>query len=223
MRHAAAWTCAVLVTCGSIAPPTFAATVDFNALTPDTPAATFGDDPDGTPDDPGDVVHVEDMISMSVEEFFFQQFVGYNVATVGGRFTDRVSTTNPLDLNNISVRFDFTGLAFPVTTVTLDYWYFGGANNFAVNVDEVTADTVLVVDWLTELPTDVADGVTATVENNAITLQTDGIIPITSFVIGGQELNVDNIVAVPEPASAVWLALGALALIGRRPRRARKR
>jgi hypothetical protein len=179
------------------------ATMNFDALLDGT---TFGTTPGHTP---GEVVHTEHMIAMSVEEFFIGQFVGFNNATVGGRFTDYVDTERPLDLNNISVRFDFTDLGFNVTGVTLDTWEFGGADNFSVN-DE----TVHIVNALAELPSDVALGVTATVVDHTITL--DG--KITSFQIGGQELSIDNIVAVPEPTSLILAGLGAVALLRRRRR-----
>jgi hypothetical protein len=204
MKRTAIWACAAYVACCWVATSTHAVVVDFDEF-------NLGDSWGGRwGDSPGHLINPGNPIPVTVEEFFINQFVGFNDATVGGRYVGLVDTTKPLDLNNISARFELSDLPFAVTSVTIDYWYFGGANNLAVN-DE----TIHSVYWLTDLPTTVAAGVTATVTDETITLEG----PIDSFQIGGQELNVDNIVVVPEPASLAILAVGAAALVYRRRRR----
>ncbi|RME41940.1 MAG: PEP-CTERM sorting domain-containing protein [Planctomycetota bacterium] len=184
-----------------------AAQVDFESV----PVGTVYGDPVGNV--PGDVVLSQDGIDLSVESFFLGTFVGFNQAEVGGRYAGFFSST-PLELDNISVRFDFSDVGFPVTGVSLEFQEFGGADNFAVN-----DGSVLVLNSLTDLPTDIAPGVTATVDGGVITLTG----PVSSFQIGGQELAVDTIVAVPEPATLALLILGGgwLAMRRRlnRPRR----
>ncbi len=162
----------------------------------------------------GDVVLVEDDIAMSVEVFLLDAFVSFNRATVGGAYADYFPTT-PLELDNISVRFDFNHLGFDVTHVELEYLEFGGADNFAVNDEQL-----YIVDELTDLPADIAAGVTLTIMDglHPACLTLDG--NVTSFQIGGQELAIDNIIAMPEPTSLLLLALGATALFRRRRRAA---
>ena len=178
----------------------FAQTVDFESV---PVGARWGQDYGHSP---GEVVLSQDDIDMSVEHFFLGTFVGFNVAEVGGVYAEFVPTTH-LALDNISVKFDFTGLGFDVTMVTLDYWEFGGANSFAAN-----DDIIFQLAALTDLPADVAPGVTASADVNAITLTGN----IDSLLVGGQELGIDNIVAIPEPTTAALLTLGGAILLRRR-------
>jgi hypothetical protein len=70
---------------------------------------------------------------------------------------------------------------------------FGGSNDFAVNDWEL-----FQIIPLTDLPEEVAPGVTASVEDGVITpAALDG--NIDNVLIGGQQLAVDNIAALPEP------------------------
>lgn len=183
--------------------PAMGATVDFDGLPSGTRfGANFGHVP-------GEVVISQDDIDLSVEEFLLGSFVGFIKAEVGGRFD--INNTKPLELDNISVLFDLTGLGFEANFVTLEYEWFGGANNFAVN-----GQTILELSPLTDLPTDIAPGVTAAVGNGSITLT--GVVH--SFLIGGQELIIDNITVVPEPATLVLLGIPAAVLLRRRRRQA---
>ena len=194
----AVW-CALSAWClfGSIG---LAQTVDFESV----PVGTrWGQDYGHLP---GEVVLSQDDIDMSVEHFFLGTFVGLNLAEVGGVYAGFIPTTH-LALDNISVKFDFTGLGFDVTMVTLNYQEFGGAGNFAAN-----DDTIFQLAAMTDLPADVAPGVTASVDVSAITLTGN----IDSLLIGGQELGVDNIVAIPEPTTAALLTLGGAILLRRR-------
>jgi hypothetical protein len=209
MKRTTVWACAAVAVYIGSAPQGFAATVDFDTLTPGT---TFGHPDDAA----GDLVLTEDGIAIRVETFFtIAGYEYFNTATALSHEGDDIY----LCLNNISMWFDFTGLEFPVTSVMVEYWYSGGENNFAVNQEHISYDTVHTLwSFAGGLPVDVAPGVTATVDEDPIT--GNGIITldgsITNFLIGGQELCIDNIIAVPEPASLVLFAFGAWALIRRR-------
>jgi len=184
-----------------------AQTVDFETVPVGTQwGQAFGNSP-------GEVVLTQDSIDMSVEQFFLGTFTGFNLAEVGGVYSEFFPTTH-LALNNISVRFDFASLGFDVTEVTLDYQEFGGTDNFAVN-----GGTIFELAAMTNLPFDVAPGVTASVTTDQVNLVGD----IDSFLIGGQELGIDNITAIPEPATLALLGLGTAALLARRTRRTRTR
>ena len=154
------------------------ATMDFEVIA----LGTHWGGPHGQ--SPGDWTASQDGINMYVEEFFVGQFVGFNHAVVGGKFTGYFPTT-PLELNNISARFEFGGVGFPVNEVTIDYREFGGADNLRVN-----HDTLLTIDSLTALPTDVATGVQAFIDPDQ---QIRLVGPISSVQIGGQELAIDNV------------------------------
>jgi len=176
--------------------PAFAAKVDFETVPLGTSfGGTFGNNP-------GDVVLTQDGINMSVENFHLNTFTGFFKAQVGGQYDDAFPTT-PLSMDNINAKFDFSGLGFAVTQVTLEYAEFGGGNNFAVN-----GGPIVEIAPLSSLSPDVAPGVTAVADDHSITLTG----PISSFLIGGQELAIDNIVAVPEPATVALLAVSGLAM-----------
>ncbi|MGB2987676.1 MAG: PEP-CTERM sorting domain-containing protein [Phycisphaerae bacterium] len=207
MKHECVFAYSAMVTICCVSATSFAATVDFETV----PLAAYGAAFD---DVPGDVVLIQGGVEISVEEFLLGSFVGFIKAEVGGVYADQFLTT-PLGLDNISVKFDFADVGFDVTVLTLEYQEFGGGNNFAVN-----GHALYQLGALTDLPADVAPGITASVvEQVSITLEAaDGYV-IGSFLIGGQELGIDNIVALPEPATAALLALGGILLLRRRRRR----
>ncbi|MDO8629321.1 MAG: PEP-CTERM sorting domain-containing protein, partial [Phycisphaerales bacterium] len=62
----------------------------------------------------------------------------------------------------------------------------------------------------------IAPGVTASADSDSITLSGS----VSRFLIGGQELAIDNIIAVPEPTCLALLGIGGLVLL-RRVRRSR--
>lgn len=152
------------------------------------------------------VVLSQDGIDMAMEFFLVPpSLVNFNYALVGGQHAHFFPST-PLELNNISAQFDLSGVGFSVTQVTLDYMEFGGINNFSVNGSfHAPAD-------ITDIPAMPAPGVTAVVGPDTITLTG----PVHSFTIGGQELSIDNVVVVPEPATSCLLLLGAATLYRRR-------
>ncbi len=205
MKHH--WTIALVSTLVACSAPQFSlgATIDFESI----PTGTIYGTPEG--DLPGDVVLSQDGIDMSVEQFSYPPYVGFNHAEVGGQFAP-FFPTQPLELNNISVVFDFANVGFDVSEVTFEFTNFGGTDNFAVN-----GGTVIVLDSLANLPANVGPGVTASVDGFNITLTG----PITSFRVGGQELVVDTIVGIPEPATILLLGLGGVLVVRRQLRRVR--
>ena len=153
---------------------------------------------------PGQVVLSEPApngIDMSVERFFFQQFAGFYQAEVVGSSND-----HKLAIDNVSVLFDLTNVGFNVTSLTLEYLELGGNDNFAVN-----GGTILQLAELTDIPFNIAPGVTALVDGGLITLTGK----IDSVLIGGQELTIDTIVAVPEPTALVLLGAGGVLALRR--------
>lgn len=177
------------------------ATMEFESV----PVGTKYGGPDQTHDAPGDVVLTENGIKMSVEWFFLNQFSGFYWAEVVGPAND-----HQLAIDNISVMFDLTALPYNVNSFTLQYNELGGSDNFAVN-----GGSNFQLRQLAEMPTNIAPGVTALVDGGLIKLTGK----IDSVLIGGQELTIDTIVAVPEPTSLVLLGAGGV-LVWRRLRRA---
>jgi len=157
---------------------------------------------------PGELVHAEDGIQMTVENFRLGTTDYFFFAEIGGPGSGAFATRS-LSLDNISVRFDFAGVGYPVNQLTFEFADFGGSSNFAVN-DE----TLFIVDPLTTLPANVATGVTATINAGLVTLNG----PIQSVLIGGQELVIDSVTPVPEPTTGLLLA-GAVVAVWRRSRR----
>ncbi len=156
---------------------------------------------------PGEEVHVgTDGIRMSVQNFVLGSSEFFFFAEVAGPATQPFAT-NALSLDNISIRFDFADVPFSVNEVTFDFFDLGGSSNLAVN-----DAPLFVLNPLSALPTNVAPGVTAIVDGGHIAL----VGPIQSLLIGGQELVVDNITAVPEPVSGILLTAATLACWRRR-------
>ncbi len=149
---------------------------------------------------------VSDGITISVDGLFLSgEFSVFGSAEVGSIHGD-VFSSNSLGLNNISVVFDFTNVGFAVDSVSFEYFDMGkgqAINNFAVNDGPIH-----IFNSLTDIRLGAWSDVTATVAgtfmSGVVTL--DG--PVESFRIGGQELYIDNIVAVPEPATLLLLAVG---------------
>lgn len=180
------------------------ARVDFEPVAPGT---TFG-----MPTDvPGQMVFTQNGIQMSVDYFVGRSFTEFNHAIVGGRYAAAFPTRS-LALDNISVVFDFSNLGFLVRELSVEYVDFTdavGASNFSVN-----GQSFYLLNPEAKLPDLVAPGVTATVDDTRLTL-TAGPQGIDHLRIGGQELVIDNVLAVPEPACVVLLLIGAVALLGK--------
>lgn len=212
MKQAVAMACLSVGVLGSATANAFASVVTFDAV----PVGTMYGGGASVPDTRGEVVHSEEQIDMSVEEFLLRSFVGFDLETadvIGAQpaFFD----TNALALDNISVRFDFSRLTFDVTQVTVGFFELGGENNFSVNRISVLTPLANIADLDGMV---LAPNITASVDTNngLLTLTAQGGATISSFLIGGQELMIDTIVVVPEPATLVLIGAGGLLLIRRR-------
>ena len=151
---------------------------------------------------------------MSVELYMLGGFADFFAAEVGANQVPGLPTQS-LSLDNISVAFDFSDVGFEARMVTLDFQDFGGTSNFSVN-----GSALHIINPLSDLPVNVAPGVTAEVSDSTVRLTSIEDTIITSVGVGGQELFIDNVVAfVPEPATLALLALGMGPLLRRRPRR----
>ncbi|MBI4717992.1 MAG: PEP-CTERM sorting domain-containing protein [Planctomycetes bacterium] len=184
--------------------PTRAATMDFSTV----PAGTLyglGQN------NPGDVVLVENGIELAVDRFFLIEGPAFYRATVGGLYAD-LFPTNALELETVNAVFDFGGLPFPTNLVTFEFKEFSGFSNFQVN-----GGSLHQLPTLTAIPSAVAPGVSAAVSGGVVTLTG----PIDTIRVGGQEVALDNITAVPEPATLVLLAAAGYSM--RRLRRCRRR
>lgn len=151
---------------------------------------------------PGDAVLSQNGIIMRVQNFHFQDFVGFYRAEIGGLFEPYFPST-PLETNNINVEFDFSGLPFSVQRVTFEYLDFGGISNLSVN-----GGTLYELASLSDLPSSIAPGIEASVQPGLVTL----LGPIASLQVGGQELGIDNVIAVPEPGMIILGLLAGLSL-----------
>ncbi len=154
---------------------------------------------------PGELVYSQNGIDVLVEDFFFGSLTQPGFAEVGGFFTPDFAS-KPLSIDNLNLRFEFGNVGFPVTQVSFEYVEAGGQNNFAVN-----GGALIQLNPLSTLPSNIAPSVTASVEDGVVTL----IGEIDSFLIGGQELGIDNIVAVPEPATLTLLTACGLSMLRR--------
>jgi len=154
---------------------------------------------------PGDLAFSQNGIDVRVEDFFFGSLAVPGFAEVGGTYDSDFAST-PLSIDNLSLRFDFTNVGFPVSQVSFEFMEFGGLSNFAVN-----GGALIQLSPLSTLPSDIAPGITATVDQGVVTL----FGAIDSFLVGGQELGIDNVIAVPEPATLALLAIGGLGMLGR--------
>ena len=181
--------------------------VGFESIPPGT---TWGKD---SGQSPGDVVLVEDDIAMSVEEYTFRSFTSFVEASIGGRYPDAFPT-QALELNNIGARFDFGNLDFAVGRVTVELRDFGGVSQFAVN-----GGKVYLLNPSAELPKFVAPGIHATVDGSSLVLQGEGGF-VGSLLIMGQELVIDNVMAIPEPTTLALFAATIFPVLFRRRRRA---
>lgn len=174
-----------------VAPAVPPAMVNFDALSAGT---SFGASEGQIP---GYLLPTQDAVIISLETFSLGSFNGFIEAQVGP------DPDKPLLLDNISIRFDYLNVGFDVTQVEFDFQEFGVAtgSHFSVN----GFSPVVLLDF----PTLVAPGVTAAQGRGSVILSG----PIHVLEIGGQELAIDNIVAVPEPGTFVLLGLAAMALL----------
>lgn len=205
MRQSPAAVFAALILTSLVTATAPGATVDFESVPlPHVFGVMAGDLP-------GDLVLTQNGIDMRLAELVVGSRRDFIEAEIGGAFDVDFATT-PLSLDSIGVVFDFSNVGFDVTEVTFEYLDLGGFSNFAVN-----GHTLFELLRLDGIPTDIAPGVEAIVGDDLITLTGD----ISSFLVGGQELGIDNVTAVPEPATLAFLGVGGTYLLSSRRRRSR--
>jgi hypothetical protein len=171
-----------------------AVTVSQACVTFETPApGTRWGNPTGHA--PGTVVLTEAGISVRVENFRWPTGGTFNVADVRATTPDFGIDSQFAWTNNISLDFDFTGLAFTPTRVTFEFQHLGGFENLAIDgapapvyVGALTAAPSPLggVSFATSPPVAVAGGY-----KSSATLQGG----VQRLVVGGQEFAVDQICA----------------------------
>jgi len=184
------------------------ATVDFESVRPGTQWGVESGQ------QPGDTALSEADIMMSLETFQFgpsqTAFFRAEVPDNQGRFA-QAFPTQELTLDGIDVLFDFSMLRFDVDFVTLEFIDFGGTSNVSVN-----GAPIFILDPLSSIPSAVAPGVSASVIGGTRLAFVATGTTIDSLLIGGQELVIDNVTAIPEPATFLLLLAGAACLVLRR-------
>jgi hypothetical protein len=166
-------------------------------------------------DAPGDIVHAEEGITMATVGFsapgpFFNQ--ARIVEPPVSFFDPAINPTQTLNVNNIGLRFDFTALG-DVRKVSFDYAELGGTNNFEIN----STGLQLFADF-PALGSPAGFNVQVfpiTADEGRVAIEAVGADPIRFLRLGGQELSLDNVTAVPEPTGAVLAGLAFL-FLGRR-------
>ena len=184
--------------------------VDFESLVVGT---QFGN---GFGQAPGDLIFTEGGVAVSIDNFTQGTFTGFNFVTIGG-FTDPSFTTTPATINNVRLVFDPPSIdGGDVTGASFEYLDFGGTENLVVNgvAAELSAfsGAPLTLGGVNVVVNTVPSPILGV--NEAGTVVLDGVI--NTLEIGGQELGIDNVRFVPEPAAAVLLATGVLAMLRRR-------
>jgi hypothetical protein len=160
--------------------------VKFNAVPPD---AQWGS-PAGHSS--GDVVHTEDGIVVSVEDFFWSSSTTYFGSTrVRPSFT--VAGEQSINTNNINLGFDFNNLNFTPNQIEVVFRDTGGFENISVNGSPVIRGQLAsgnagAVTWT------VIDAPEPSNPNNrtgTVTLNGD----VTNLKIGGQEFWIQSVCA----------------------------
>ena len=197
----------------SLSTAAFAATVDFESV----PLGTeWGTTPGNSP---GDLVLTEDSITMTVENFTSGAFVGFNAATIDvppqSFFPPAVNSTQALTLNNINGKFDFTGLPFAVSQVTVEYADGGDTNNFDVNgLGKQEVNDLTTLTSYAGFAVNVTAATVGFTDVGTIEVIADPGQSIQTLELGGQESSFDNLLAVPEPTSLLLVVLSSLIGLG---------
>ncbi len=158
-----------------------AQTIDFETLVP----GTSWQNP---PNNPGDVVFSQDNIDMSVEEFLVlpagSTFGAAVIVPPGDPFSP--NGTQALSTNSINVKFDLSSLPNAAALVNIEYVQMGGNVNF--QIDDTPLQNVPNLNAVVA-----PAGFRVVVSPTSILVELDGASAITSVLIGGQELGIDNV------------------------------
>jgi hypothetical protein len=160
---------------------------------------------------PGDVLFTENGTVVRVLNFTQGNFTGFNSAFIeaaGDSFPTRA-----MGLNNVQVRFDFTGLGFTVTQASFEYFDFGGSENLGVNGAYVELANL---DLAPAFINGVAVSVVAPSGNTPGLVTFTSLAGISSIQVGGQEFVMDTVRAIPTPGALGLLGLGGLLAARRR-------
>ncbi|HOX25752.1 MAG TPA: hypothetical protein PLL30_10715 [Candidatus Krumholzibacteria bacterium] len=143
---------------------------------------------------PGDVLFVEDGITVSANQFMFP---GGGSAFGGAGIVPAIvapfvfGNVNICRENNVNLTFDLSGLGIVVTTVTFHWLDLGGFENLRVN------GAPLYVGELDLAPAAIAPGVAYSVMEVAVPGGKKGISRLVGhvdrFTVGGQEFAIDEI------------------------------
>jgi hypothetical protein len=198
-----------VATCGAVASQ--AAAVTFESL---TAGSAYGPPAHS----PGDPIFVEDQIQATVEEYYYSSgtiapwddvldiFAEGETPPYGFGDPPQFNSGNFMGSSNVAAGFDFTGLPYAVTYVSIEYVNAGGNENIGVNGQPVHYDLISTA------PAAIAPGVTLSTSMNpntsVWTMELTGAV--TSVRIGGQEFALDNVYAIPEPTTAMMSLCVAL-------------
>jgi hypothetical protein len=153
----------------------------------------------GTPvgDEPGDHAFTTNNIPVHLYNFVFTNGGGtFNFATVDSAMSSPpFGTGQTMGINNINLEFDFSGIGFQTSEVTVDFLDYGGFENLEVNGSPYPPP---YVGELSSAP-DQIGGVSVTVSTISDYGGEMGVLTLTGSVqtlrIGGQEFWIDNVCA----------------------------
>ncbi len=144
----------------------------------------------------GDTAFVEAGVPVTLDSFYyFDGSAGFWGIEVTDNSFDNfdLAEGNHLFVSNINLNFDFSDLEGQVVSLCFDFFDGGGEENIAVN-----GETVEVVNVLTEVPFELAPGITFSLDlepssSDFIQFGTACLTgPLESLTLGGQEFAVDN-------------------------------
>ena len=189
------------------------------ALTATTVAQQNADFEDVAPASsfPAGAAVVSQGVNITITDLVTTSFTTSGAASVFGPASDETGApgtpSNELQPNNVTANFAFDAT---YSLLSFDFAEFGGVNTFEINGDKrefgnmaaffATAPTIGGVTF-SVVSAPVAGGDRGTVT---------GVGAFNAVSIGGQELFLDNIRAVPSPGGVAALALGGLAAARRR-------
>jgi hypothetical protein len=144
---------------------------------------------------PGDVLFVENGITVTAHRFFFPGGGwGFGAAIIANSLGAPVNFDRQhiCTENNINLRFDLSGLGLVVTRVTFHWLDMGGFENLRVD------GAPLYIGELDAAPAAIAAGITYAVEAEVPVPggkkgRSSLVGPVSSFAVGGQEFAIDSI------------------------------